>query len=204
MEGTHRFKGEWSILGAVHGALAKRIIETVQVSADYVAEHPDVSSDAVYYRNSPINQSIVGADVELRRQFRNGYMFSAHYSALLARYTRVPSDDPSLDSRELPNAPTHSAALKLIVPIVPDTMNGAVRAAFEDRRRIDPGTLDQTDRAVVADVALSGYLKNLRVRYAVGVYNIFNWSYREPAVAFAANALPQQARTFMFSLTAER
>jgi outer membrane receptor protein involved in Fe transport len=204
VEATHRFKGDWSVLGAVHGALAKRIIETVQVSADYVAEHPEVPEDAVYYRNSPINQSVIGADLELRRQFRNGYMFSAHYSALLARYTREPSDDPALNSRELPNAPTHSAALKLIVPIVPDAMNGAIRAAFEDRRRIDPSTLEKSDRAVVADLVLSGYLKGLRVRYAVGAYNIFNWHYREPAVGFAANAIPQQARTFMFSLTAER
>ncbi len=204
IEATHRFKGDWSILGALHGALAKRIIETVQVPADYVAENPEVSPDAVYYRNSPINQSVIGADLELRRQFRNGYMFSAHYSALLARYARLPSDNPDLDSRELPNAPTHSAALKLIVPIVPDAMNGAVRAAFEDRRRIDPSSLEHTDRAVVADVVISGYLKSLRVRYAVGAYNVFNWHYREPAIAFAASAIPQQARTFMFSLTAER
>jgi outer membrane receptor protein involved in Fe transport len=42
------------------------------------------------------------------------------------------------------------------------------------------------------------------VRYAAGVYNLFNWQYALPAVPYAANVMPQNGRSFIFSLTATR
>ena len=43
-----------------------------------------------------------------------------------------------------------------------------------------------------------------RLRYAAGVYNIFNWQYSLPAVPYASAVMPQNGRSFMFSLTVQR
>ena len=42
------------------------------------------------------------------------------------------------------------------------------------------------------------------LRYAAGVYNLFNWQYALPAVPYATNLMPQNGRSFIFSLTATR
>ena len=42
------------------------------------------------------------------------------------------------------------------------------------------------------------------LRYAAGVYNLFNWQYALPALPYATNLMPQNGRSFIFSLTAAR
>jgi outer membrane receptor protein involved in Fe transport len=132
-------------------------------------------------------------------------MASLNYGYVHGRYTEAPVADPGVSqSRILPNAPTHYAAAKFIVPIIPSTLSGAVRAAFEDRRRIDTTLNAKSDRAVVADIVLSGVIAKHGLRYAGGVYNLFNWQYALPAAPYAANVMPQNGRTFMLSLTLAR
>jgi len=107
-------------------------------------------------------------------------------------------------STQLPNAPTHYAGFKVIFPIVTSSVNGALRAALEDRRRIDTTTAEQSDRAVVVDAVISGAIARHGLRYAAGVYNLFNWQYALPALPYATNLMPQNGRSFIFSLTATR
>jgi outer membrane receptor protein involved in Fe transport len=57
---------------------------------------------------------------------------------------------------------------------------------------------------VVVDAVISGAIARHGVRYAAGVYNLFNWQYALPAVPYAANVMPQNGRSFIFSLTATR
>lgn len=204
LEGTHRFGEGWAALASLYATLATGVIETAPVPDDVLAEHPDVTPGAFYLRNSQLRQTMLGADFELRREFRNGAMFSAQYGVLRGRYSAAPSGDPAFASRALPNAPTHFAAFKLIVPIIPNGLTGALRAAIEDHRRVDLATTEPSDRAIVADIVFSGPVKKLGVRYAVGMYNLLNWQYREPASGYADATMPQQGRTFMVSLTATR
>jgi hypothetical protein len=51
---------------------------------------------------------------------------------------------------------------------------------------------------------ISGAIARYGVRYAAGVYNLFNGQYALPAVPYAANRMPQNGRSLLFSLTATR
>jgi outer membrane receptor protein involved in Fe transport len=200
VEGTHRFDHDWVGLASVHGTLAQNIIETVPVGD--VCANGDGTEEAIYYKNSEVDQRIVGGDLELRREFRAGIMASLQYGILYARYAERPDESLGLPSdRRLPNAPTNYAGVKLIFPIVQNAVTGAFRAGLEDRRRLDPAVTERSERAVVADAVLSGFISRHGLRYAAGVYNIFNWQYALPAVPYASPVMPQNGRSFIFSLT---
>jgi outer membrane receptor for ferrienterochelin and colicins len=192
LEYTRRFDRVWSVLAAAHGFAAQGIVETTDA--------PNMPG-VVYYRNSPVGELALGADLEVRRELRSGITASAYYGYLRGRYRSSPNpDSPELpQSLQLPNAPTHFAGAKIIFPIS-NSITGAIRAAFEDRRRIDPTVNEKSGRAVVADAVVSGRLPRFGVHYAVGVYNLFNWRYAVPAVPFSTNLMPQNGRSFIFSL----
>lgn len=204
LEATHKFNLDWSGVASVHGTLARDVVESVPVG-DACAAEQEVSPDLIYYRNSRVDQRFLGTDLELRRELRAGIMASLQYGYNHGRYASSPTDDPSLpQSRRLPNAPSHYAGFKVVFPIVTTSVNGALRAALEDHRRIDIATSERSDRAVVADAVISGAIPRHGLRYAAGVYNLFNWQYALPAVPYAANLMPQNGRSFIFSLTATR
>jgi outer membrane receptor protein involved in Fe transport len=202
LEGTHRFNLDWVGLASVHGTVARNVIETVEIG-DECAAMTGADPTAIYYRNSSVDQRIGGVDLELRREFRAGLMASAQYGYSYARYAEAVGG--SSDSyRRLPNAPAQYGGFKVIFPIVQSSLTGAVRAALEDRRRIDTSVVERTDRAVIADAVLSGLIARHGLRYAAGVYNLFNWQVSLPALPFASNLMPQNGRSFMFSLTLYR
>lgn len=199
IEETHRFSQDWVGLVSAQGTIARNGIETVNVD-DTCAASTGASTDAIYYRNSDVDQRVLGLDLELRREFRAGFLASAQYGFSHARY----ADDSPTAAARLPNAPTNYAGVKVIFPIVQSTLTGAMRAALEDRRRIDTSTVERSERAVIADAVVSGLLGKLGVRYAAGVYNLFNWRYSLPAVPYASTLMPQNGRSFMVSLTLYR
>lgn len=201
LEARHRFSRDWSAVAAVHGTYADRIIETVSVPTEARCGNDagQVPEGVGYYRNSPVGELILGGDVELRREWRAGVMLSVHYGYLRPRYLERP--DPSISDRALPNAPTHFAALKAAVPIVPDLATGALRVSFEDRRRIDTDSAERTRRAVVADLVISGAVGRQGVRYAAGLYNLFDWQYALPSFPYASNLMPQAGRSLVLSLS---
>ncbi|HEX3757102.1 MAG TPA: TonB-dependent receptor [Kofleriaceae bacterium] len=204
LETTHKFTPDWVGLASVYGTLAQNIIESVPVDDACAAQH-GIAPGLLYYRNSPVGQQFLGADLELRRELRGGILASFQYGYNHGRYASGSTDDPSLpSSTRLPNAPAQYAGFKVMFPIVTSAVTGALRGALEDRRRIDTTTTDQTERAVVVDAVISGAIGRYGVRYAAGVYNLFNWQYALPAVPYAANLMPQGGRSFIFSLTATR
>jgi len=87
-----------------------------------------------------------------------------------------------------------------VTPLVPNLVNGALRVTFEDARRISPTNDAESPRAVIADVVLSGRIARYGLRYAVGVYNLFNWQYSLPANPFPSDLMPQAGRSLMFNL----
>lgn len=204
VEASRRFRRDWVALAATHATYAVNVVETVPVPTEARCGNANGEIDPAvnYYRNSAVDQLILGADLELRREWRGGTMLSVQYGVARARYLEAP--DPAVADRELPNAPTHYAAIKAVVPLVPNLATGALRVAYEDRRRVEPATTDRTERAVVADAVVSGRAGGAGVRYAVGVYNLFDWSYRLPAFPYATNLMPQSGRSFMLSLGVER
>jgi outer membrane receptor for ferrienterochelin and colicins len=204
LEATHKFNVDWAGVASVYGTLARDVVESIPVG-DACAAESGVAADLIYYRNSGVDQRFLGTDLELRRELRAGIMASLQYGYSHGRYASAPTDDPNQPhSTRLPNAPSHYAGFKVIFPIVTSAINGALRAALEDRRRIDTTTTERTDRAVVVDAVISGAIARHGLRYAAGVYNLFNWQYALPAVPYAANLMPQGSRSFIFSLTMAR
>ncbi len=204
VEGTHRFSRDWSALASVYGTVARDVVETVPVG-DACGTRTGSDSAAIYYKNAAVDQRTVGVDLEVRRELRAGIMASAQYGYVFGRYASSPNSDPALpQSTVLPNAPTQYAGFKVMFPIVQNTLGAAFRGALEDRRRIDTTVTEESERAFVADAVLSGVAGRYGVRYAVGVYNLFNWQYSLPSVPYASNVMPQNGRSFMFNLMIAR
>ncbi|MEQ1570349.1 MAG: TonB-dependent receptor [Myxococcota bacterium] len=194
-EYTHSFDEAWSLLVAGHGALAQSLVETVGAAGVGVpvgAQTPYVPG-AVTYQNSDAPIRILGADAELRRTFQGGWMLSGFYSFLDSRYV-----DGVYAGELVPNVPQNSAGLKTIVPISAPSARVAFRAALEAPRRISLVDHRSTPIAVVADAVLSGSVPERGFDYAVGVYNLFNMGYAQPAGdTFALLTMPQQGRSLM-------
>jgi outer membrane receptor for ferrienterochelin and colicins len=188
VEYSQRFLKDWVGLGAFNVSYIESIINSVQ-------DMPD--SDVVRYANSDVPALSLGGEVELRREWRNGWMVSGFYGYQRAQY--LSSSDPALkDNPRLINYPEHNAGVKAVFPIIPDFVSLGVRGTFEGPRRIDLQTDDLTDPAVVADVALSGYAPKYGLRYVVGIYNLFDWTYAVPvSETYASRTMPQNGRTFL-------
>ncbi|MEZ4318354.1 MAG: TonB-dependent receptor [Myxococcota bacterium] len=185
LEYSHAFDEVWTGLISGHYSVAQKLIETV--------EAPD-EPDVLTYDNSGENIRIVGADVELRRDFRGGWMLSGFYSLLDSRYAQT--------NQLVPNVPAHNAGAKFIMPIATPAARVAFRTNLEAPRRIDLVNDDKTGWAVVSDVVLSGTVPDRGFDYAVGVYNLFNQNYRQPlSDTFPFRTMPQQGRSLMAELT---
>ncbi|MBP6841472.1 MAG: TonB-dependent receptor, partial [Kofleriaceae bacterium] len=211
-EYLHRYNRDWSLLVAGYANVAQNIIESIPVPQAIVDAHnmdPANVNDqwaegVLYYRNSPVDQRMFGADLEIKREFRANTMLAAYYGFLHGRYAGSPDEADPDASRELPNAPTHYAGVKATGPIIPNQLVAGVRATLEDARRIDLGSEDKTKRAVIADIVLSGTSSRLGLRYALGMYNVFDWKLSLPASPYASRTMPQAGRSVIFSVTYAR
>lgn len=191
IEYSQHFLENWTALGAVHSSYVTNIITTVEDS-------PDV----IRYANSESPVLTIGGDVELRRDWRQGWMLAAFYSYERAQYlspdTPVLEDDPRVAA-----SPEHLAGIKGVVPIIETYFTIAARAALEAPRRINLATQDRTQWAVISDLALSGTAPSYGIHYVVGVYNMFDWRLDLPVVeTYASRTLRQAGRTFMAELSA--
>jgi outer membrane receptor protein involved in Fe transport len=193
IEYLQRFLEDFVAVAAAHASYVDGIINTVQ-------DQPGVA-DVIRYENGKAPALTVGGEVELRREWRQGWMLAAFYGYEHAQYLSHP--DPLLaESPRLVNAPEHLAGLRGVVPILRDVASIAMRAALEAPRRIDLQHTDTTGLAVIADVALSGEVHLFGLHYVVGVYNIIDWIYELPVTdTFASRTLPQNGRTFMLDLS---
>jgi outer membrane receptor for ferrienterochelin and colicins len=184
VEASHAFDAVWTGLIAGHLSVADALVETVAAPED-----PNAST----LRNADQSVRILGADAELRRAFRGGWMASAQYGLLDARYA---------GGERTPNAPTHQAGVKLIAPIAAPTARIAFRTALEAPRRLDLTNDDTTGWAVIGDLVLSGSVPDRGLDYAVGVYNLFDQRYAQPAGdGFPFRAAPQAGRSLMAELS---
>ncbi|MFH0902798.1 MAG: TonB-dependent receptor, partial [Pseudomonadota bacterium] len=192
LEYLHRFNETSSIAVTAYGGWSTGIIETVPVNPE--EDLPFV------YRNSDVAIATLGGDLELRREWRRGWMLAASYGYLWTR-SREPHEDGAMVNARVPNAPEHFAAVRSIMVLVPEVAVLAARMGLEAPRRINLSSEDVTDAALVADLVLSGGVRRAGVRYTVGVYNLFDWRYQVPVSdAFPVPIMPQAGRSFMASV----
>ncbi|WP_437548143.1 TonB-dependent receptor [Sorangium sp. So ce367] len=187
VEFTHRLSSTLSLLGAGY----------VNYMTDMIAQTGDFT-EAVpgRYDNTADPILVMGAEAELRREWRQGWMASVSYSYSRARYLRDEGVDEVLT--KVPNSPEHMAAVKGTVPLFGKALMLSTRLTVESQR-IDKN-LKETDPAVIWDVVLSGQTDVAGLRYNMGVYNVADWEYEAPiSPQFTATRMPQAGRTFLLS-----
>lgn len=146
------------------------------------------------YANSGEDVWTLGAEVELSKELRRGFMVSAQYSWQATRRGAL------LDGAELPNAPEHSAALKVVAPVSRPELLVASRLVVESGRMDRAG--GETDPAVLWDLALSGTVSAAHLRYAAGVRNLLDWRWDNPVGDELLDvAIRQPGRTVFADLT---
>ena len=165
------------------------------------------------YDNTPDPVGTFGGEVELRREWKEGWMVSASYSLQQSRYLRSGSlgdfisfrRSPAL--REVPNSPNHLAAIKGGVPIIGRalmlmnrlTLDGG-RYDRNDRETLDSPPQRETPPSLLWDVVLSGAEPRWGLTYAFGVYNAFDTRWEVPiSTEFRQTTMPQTGRTFLAS-----
>lgn len=202
LEHTHNFTP------AVAGTLAT----FVNYTKDLVRQDGDgTSTDLLHYVNSPSPVASLGAEVEIRREWRQGWMVSASYSFQHSAYLAGSSlsdlaslkQEPAL--RHVPNAPEHLAALRGAVPIIGRQVLAATRLTFVGPRwdandSVTDPEQRKTDAAAVWDLVLSGDEPRWNLGWALGLYNAFDWRYSAPVSReFRQTTIVQEGRTVLAS-----
>jgi outer membrane receptor protein involved in Fe transport len=192
IEYSQRFLEDWVALVAAHASRIDGFIETI---AD------DRQPTAVRYANTKNPVLAVGGDVELRREWRQGWMVSAMYGYQRAQFYDF--GDKSLPAivgdPRLRNAPEHLASFKGVVPVLPELASLGLRTTLE-APRLDEQEL-ATGTHVIADLTLSGSVKRFGVSYTVGAYNVTDARYAYPvSLAYLSRTMLQNGRTFLADL----
>jgi outer membrane receptor protein involved in Fe transport len=202
LEHTHRFSPTVSSTVAVF---------TNYVTDLIVTEGEGNEMDPIYYLNtSPL--AVVGTELELRRDWRQGWMLGASYTLQHARFIASESADDLLsfrrdpDRRKVSNVPSHLGSLKGAVPIIGRALTAATRFSVEGPRydrfeEVGEPPQGQTDGTVLWDLVLTGEENRFGMHYALGVYNLFDWRYDLPVSAeFTQRSIEQNGRTFLASV----
>ena len=166
-------------------------------------------SSSIAYVNSAYPALAIGGDIELRREWRQGWMVSIYYSYEPAAFIDSPFANP-----ELVNAPQHLGAFKGVVPVLPDLLSFALRITLEAPRRINfpasgttaPAALANsnvtTPPSAVADLTASGNIKRFGIGYVFGVYNVTDSRYVYPvSPSYLSSVMQQPGRTFLGDIT---
>lgn len=186
IEYSTRFLRDFVATAAIHASEIDGIILTT----------PDApGSQAIRQVNSDEPAVIAGGELELRREWRGGLMASATYGYQQARLVGSTSPDSWV-----PNVPEHTAAAKLVAPVIEDLVSVGLRAVLEAPRKIASDDARRTPTAVIADLTLSGLIRKVGIRYTLGVYNAMDWRHVLPSPGYPTGTVPQLGRTFLFDL----
>lgn len=213
IELTQRFLEDWSILGSGWVSKLDNTVNSITVYPKYDdagnvlpngGDPAPVDSGSITQRyiNTPESVLGAGADIELRREWRQGWMVSAYYGYQRVQYLTNENSAPELQANpRLVNAPEHLASVRGVVPIVPELASLGARVTLEAPRRIDLASDETTRAAVVADLTLSGNVRRFGVGYTLGVYNLTDarYDYLTPP-NFLARLSRQNGRTVLLSL----
>ncbi len=168
----------------------------------------------VQFQNSKAPVLVLGAEAEIRREWREGWMLAASYTLQRAQYLQ----DTNL--REVPNYPSHMGSVKGSVPIIGRTLIATTRVTVESPRfdrankEIDIGcdaanvgtaapcaSQGTTTPSAVWDLVFSGDLERYKMRYSVGVYNLLDWKYDAvPSAEYTQRTIRQKGRTVMANI----
>ena len=202
LEHSHRFSPTVSATAAVFGNFVRNVVLT---------SGNGEQADPLRYVNSPAPIATLGAELGLRRDWRQGYMLALSYSFQRSRFlaSDALSDllafEKSSEFRRVSNSPEHLGSIKGALPILGRHLLLASRLSWEtgryDRNELrSDAAQGQTDAFAIWDVVLTGREERHRVSWAAGVYNAFDWRYSLPVSAeFSQRTIQQDGRTFLLS-----
>ncbi|MEZ4338191.1 MAG: TonB-dependent receptor [Sandaracinaceae bacterium] len=196
LEFTQRIEEELSAIVSVFYNYIENPITTEALPTD-----PSVFR----YTNSADVAQTIGAEAEIRREWRQGWMLSASYAF---QRTRIGDLGSEADAARLTNSPEHLVSFRGAAPLVPELLTLALRLRVESPRlglRVasDGSTsLVEGEVPVLADLVLSGEVAEIGVSYALGVRNLLDWQYGYPGGEdVAVPFLPQPGRSFFLQTT---
>ncbi len=196
VEFTHRFS---TALSATVAAYTNYVTNLIVLSGDGTSQSPN------QYVNSTSPIETTGAEAEVRREWRDGWMVGASYAFQRSVYLNDAPVGGVPPLRQVPNSPNHLASLKAGAPIVGSLLNAMTRLSFVGPRmdRYDQSTdppQGRTPSAVVWDVVLSGQAEHYGLRYALGLYNATDYRYMVPVSReFLQDSIAQSGRTVLLS-----
>ena len=208
VEFSHRFSATWTGTVAGYANYYDNIIADPTIELREGMTTREVNQ----YRNSGDTPVLtVGGELELRREWRQGWMFAVAYSYQRAQY--LEPDNQNL-LREVPNTPEHLGSIRGAMPIVGRQLMLSTRLTVEgprwDRNEQNPppGAMDtfepqrRTDPAVIWDLVLSGQEQRAGLRYSLGLYNALDWRYSVPAGALSPSVrtITQNGRSLLASV----
>jgi outer membrane receptor for ferrienterochelin and colicin len=202
LEHGHRFSPAISATAAVFCNYARNLVTT---------EGQGDQSDPLRYVNARAPIATLGAEVGLRRDWRQGYMLSLSYGIQRSRFlsgdtlSSLLAFEKSPDFRRVANSPEHLGSVKGALPILGRNLTLASRLSWEsgrydrnERRSDEPQ--GKTDAFAIWDIVLTGHEERSRLSWAVGVYNAFDWRYALPVSAeFSQRSILQDGRSFLAS-----
>lgn len=208
VEYSHRFAPMTTGTVAAYGNYINGLIALRNV------DDPTQPVGTYQYQNTKTPVMTLGAEIELRREWKDGWMAAVSYSVQRSQYMKSDSLGdllafaPSHALREVPNSPSQLASFKGAVPILSRALVAMTRVSLEGPRfdrndqLADPAQT-KTDAAVIWDLVLSGVEARWGVRYAFGFYNLFDWRWVAPvSTEFRQNAIVQAGRTVLASVGA--
>lgn len=168
-------------------------------------------SDPLHYVNSDAPIATLGAELTLRRDWRQGYMLALTYSVQRSRFLSSDSFsalfgfEKSASYRRVANSPEHLASVKGALPILGRALTLASRLSLESGRfdrneQVGSEPQGKTDAFAIWDLVITGSEERHGFSWAAGVYNAFDWRYALPVSAeFAQQRIDQDGRSFLLS-----
>jgi outer membrane receptor protein involved in Fe transport len=172
-----------------------------------------VNEGCLQYQNTSTPVATTGAEIELRRDWKDGWMVAASYSFQRSVFLASSSlaDLVALRKaagyREVPNSPMHLASLRGAVPILSRALSLMSRLSFEGPRYDVNDTVasgvpqTRTQAAVLWDFVFSGVEAHWHLTYSVGIYNALDCRASYPVSSeFIQTSIPITGRSLLASV----
>jgi outer membrane receptor for ferrienterochelin and colicin len=202
LEHTHRFSTAISATAAVFCNYARDLVTTAGRGDE---------ADPLRYVNAAAPIATLGAELGLRRAWRQGYLLELSYSFQRSRFLRSESlrslleFEQSPEFRRVANSPEHLGSVKGALPLFGRALTLASRLSLESGRydrheRRGEERQGTTDAFAIWDIVLTGHDERSRLSWAAGVYNAFDWRYSLPVSAeFSQRRIMQDGRSVLLS-----
>jgi outer membrane receptor protein involved in Fe transport len=208
--------------------LSRFVVATASVYVNYVAElisrerlpREPADEEVFQYQNARTPIGTLGGELELRREWKDGWMLGAGYSLQRSAYLRsarlgdLLTLERSPDFRELPNAPTHLGSLRAAAPLLAPQLRVMSRLSYEggryDRYSASPNApppglsaadipqQTRTRGALLWDFVLTGREERWGLDYSLGIYNALDARAEHPVSSeFVQRSIPIAGRSLL-------